>query len=145
MLHLGTTSGLCTKRISSKISNERVVRFLLVGILAVFTSNKIFSGCKTFYLVDVANICYISGWVEPLLDRIARDPSNVVCPVIEITKDDTFALRSTHPSQIQVGGFSWDLIVGYLIIFLFVYVVVLILIRILLYVLYTTLIFCKLT
>lgn len=51
-----------------------------------------------------------TGWLEPLLDRIARDPTNVVCPVIEVINDDTFQVRSSKPRDAQVGGFSWGLI-----------------------------------
>jgi len=50
------------------------------------------------------------GWLEPLLDRIARDPTNVVCPVIDVISDDTFAIRPSQPREVQVGGFNWGLI-----------------------------------
>ncbi|KAB7505234.1 putative polypeptide N-acetylgalactosaminyltransferase 9 [Armadillidium nasatum] len=48
-----------------------------------------------------------TGWLEPLLDRIARDPMNVVTPLIEIISDDTFQIRFSQARNIQVGGFSW--------------------------------------
>ncbi|KAK8396085.1 hypothetical protein O3P69_005295 [Scylla paramamosain] len=51
-----------------------------------------------------------TGWLEPLLDRIARDPTNVVCPVIDVISDDTFQIRLSKPKDVQVGGFSWGLI-----------------------------------
>ncbi|XP_026682603.1 putative polypeptide N-acetylgalactosaminyltransferase 9 isoform X1 [Diaphorina citri] len=53
------------------------------------------------------------GWLEPLLDRIARDNSTVVSPVIELIRDDDFALRFCRPQFIQIGGFSWSLEAGY--------------------------------
>lgn len=52
-----------------------------------------------------------AGWLEPLLDRIARDPTTVVCPVIEVINDDTFQVRVSKPRDAQVGGFNWGLIV----------------------------------
>lgn len=50
------------------------------------------------------------GWLEPLLDRIARNPQAVLCPSIDTIKDDSFkyvvALRDGIP---PVGGFKWNL------------------------------------
>ncbi|XP_069186089.1 putative polypeptide N-acetylgalactosaminyltransferase 9 isoform X1 [Procambarus clarkii] len=51
-----------------------------------------------------------TGWLEPLLDSIARDPTTVVCPVIDVIADDTFAIRLSKPRDVQVGGFNWGLI-----------------------------------
>eukprot|EP00092_Neocalanus_flemingeri_P005465 GFUD01005893.1.p1 GENE.GFUD01005893.1~~GFUD01005893.1.p1 ORF type:complete len:612 (+),score=116.80 GFUD01005893.1:189-2024(+) len=48
------------------------------------------------------------GWLEPLLDRIARNPTNVVCPVIDIINDDTLAYQKS--SYLAVGGFDWNLV-----------------------------------
>ena len=48
------------------------------------------------------------GWLEPLLDRIARNPTNVVCPIIDIINDDTLAYQKS--SYLAVGGFDWNLV-----------------------------------
>jgi len=48
------------------------------------------------------------GWLEPLLDRIASDPTNVVCPVIDIINDETLAFQKS--SYLAVGGFDWNLV-----------------------------------
>jgi hypothetical protein len=32
---------------------------------------------------------YFLGWIEPLLDRIARNSTTVVCPVIDVIDDAT--------------------------------------------------------
>ena len=60
-----------------------------------------------------------TGWLEPLLERIARDPTNVVCPVIggrtppllnsslDVISDDTLAYQGG--SYFAVGGFDWNL------------------------------------
>ncbi|XP_021925113.1 putative polypeptide N-acetylgalactosaminyltransferase 9 isoform X3 [Zootermopsis nevadensis] len=47
-----------------------------------------------------------TGWLEPLMDRIARDPTTVVCPIIDTIADDSFEYRA---NGYQVGGFAWNL------------------------------------
>jgi polypeptide N-acetylgalactosaminyltransferase len=49
------------------------------------------------------------GWLEPLLDRIARDKTNVVCPVIDVINDDSLAISWQGPEGLQIGGFKWEL------------------------------------
>ncbi|RXG57975.1 hypothetical protein Avbf_14322 [Armadillidium vulgare] len=67
----------------------------------------------------------ILRWLEPLLDRIARDPMNVVTPLIEIISDDTFQIRFSQARNIQVGGFSWGLIdVFFTIIIIFIIIII---------------------
>merc|ERR1711971_1180288 len=48
------------------------------------------------------------GWLEPLLDRIARNSTTVVCPIIDIISDDTLAYQKS--SYLAVGGFDWNLV-----------------------------------
>ncbi|CRK88372.1 CLUMA_CG002149, isoform A, partial [Clunio marinus] len=48
------------------------------------------------------------GWLEPLLDRIAQNPTNVVVPIIDTINDKTFEIRTVKPYQI--GSFNWKLI-----------------------------------
>ncbi|CAF1291796.1 unnamed protein product [Rotaria sordida] len=50
------------------------------------------------------------GWLEPLLDPIARNPKASVVPLIEIIDDGTFEFKATPIESIQVGGFDWNLI-----------------------------------
>ena len=52
------------------------------------------------------------GWLEPLVDRIARDPTTVVCPVIDVIDDDTLQYHYRDSSGVNVGGFDWNLQVG---------------------------------
>ena len=47
------------------------------------------------------------GWLEPLLDRIARDKTTVVCPVIDVINEDT--LEYLNSGSFSVGGFDWNL------------------------------------
>lgn len=48
------------------------------------------------------------GWLEPLLDRINRNSTTVVVPIIDEIDPKTFAFRSTVSNDF-VGGFDWDL------------------------------------
>ncbi|XP_059086114.1 putative polypeptide N-acetylgalactosaminyltransferase 9 isoform X1 [Tigriopus californicus] len=50
-----------------------------------------------------------TGWLEPLLDRIARDRTTVVCPVIDVIDDDTLEYHFRDSSGVNVGGFDWNL------------------------------------
>lgn len=50
------------------------------------------------------------GWLEPLLDPIARNRKASVVPLIEIISDSTFEFHTTAIESIQVGGFDWNLI-----------------------------------
>jgi polypeptide N-acetylgalactosaminyltransferase len=49
------------------------------------------------------------GWLEPLLDRIARNSTNVVCPVIDVIDDDTLEYHYRDSGGVNVGGFDWNL------------------------------------
>ncbi|OQV18530.1 Polypeptide N-acetylgalactosaminyltransferase 5 [Hypsibius exemplaris] len=51
----------------------------------------------------------VQGWLEPLLDRIARNWTTVVCPVIDVIDDSTFEYHYGRASGTQVGGFDWNL------------------------------------
>ena len=51
----------------------------------------------------------ILGWVEPLLDRIAEDKRNVVCPVIDVIEDDSFKYQYGNARSTSIGGFDWNL------------------------------------
>lgn len=51
-----------------------------------------------------------TGWLEPLLDRIARNKTTVVCPVIDVIDDATLEYHySRDSSGVNVGGFDWNL------------------------------------
>lgn len=49
------------------------------------------------------------GWLEPLLDRIAENKSNVVCPVIDVIEDDSFKYQYGNARSTSIGGFDWNM------------------------------------
>ncbi|ESO90718.1 hypothetical protein LOTGIDRAFT_123129, partial [Lottia gigantea] len=49
------------------------------------------------------------GWLEPLLDRIAANRSNVVCPVIDVIEDDSFKYQYGSAKATSIGGFDWNM------------------------------------
>ena len=51
----------------------------------------------------------VSGWLEPLLDRIAANESNVVAPVIDVIDDKTMQYKFAEAKATNVGGFDWNL------------------------------------
>ncbi|KAL3832574.1 hypothetical protein ACJMK2_024207 [Sinanodonta woodiana] len=50
------------------------------------------------------------GWLEPLLDRIGRNYTNVVVPVIDIINGENFQIHYNAAKYSQAGGFGWNLI-----------------------------------
>lgn len=60
---------------------------------------------------DFGGYCcfYFSGWLEPLLDRIAREASTVVCPVIDVIDDSSLEFHYRDAGGVNVGGFDWNL------------------------------------
>ncbi|CAH8465027.1 unnamed protein product [Schistosoma turkestanicum] len=50
-----------------------------------------------------------TGWLEPLLDRIAFNSTIVVVPVISTISDKTLKFHIPSASSVQVGGFDWSL------------------------------------
>lgn len=49
------------------------------------------------------------GWLEPLLDRIGENKSNVVTPVIDVIEDDSFRYQYGSAKSTSIGGFDWSL------------------------------------
>ena len=52
---------------------------------------------------------HFTGWLEPLVSRIAVNETNVAVPIIDIINDDTFELKFL-PEVTSIGGFNWELI-----------------------------------
>jgi polypeptide N-acetylgalactosaminyltransferase len=56
---------------------------------------------------------FLSGWLEPLLDPIARNPNASTTPVIASISDENFGFYedpNLKDSDMEVGGFNWELI-----------------------------------
>ena len=49
------------------------------------------------------------GWLEPLLDRIAKNKTTVVCPVIDVIDKGTMKYNYMSAKDTFVGGFDWRL------------------------------------
>ncbi|XP_062604010.1 polypeptide N-acetylgalactosaminyltransferase 5-like [Saccostrea cucullata] len=49
------------------------------------------------------------GWVEPLIDPIARNWTTVVTPVIDVIDSDTFEYFFLPAETTSVGGFDWSM------------------------------------
>jgi polypeptide N-acetylgalactosaminyltransferase len=50
------------------------------------------------------------GWLEPLIDPIARNSNVSTVPLIEIIDDATFEFGSSPIDSVSVGGFDWNMI-----------------------------------
>ncbi|KAL3832575.1 hypothetical protein ACJMK2_024208 [Sinanodonta woodiana] len=50
------------------------------------------------------------GWLEPLLDRIARNETTVVVPMIDPISDTDLKISFQPASTANAGGFDWDLL-----------------------------------
>ena len=55
-------------------------------------------------------IALFIGWLVPLLSRISENTSNVLVPVIDNVKADTFNYDAFISKDYQAGGFQWNLI-----------------------------------
>lgn len=63
---------------------------------------------RLFWAMFLTGHFCTSGWLEPLLDRIARSPTNVPTPEIDLIMDDTLEYRYGSGPE-AAGGFDWNL------------------------------------
>lgn len=66
------------------------------------------SQCSRVMFVE-GNSFFVSGWLEPLLGRIAENKTNVVTPVIDVIDDETLRYQYSGAKSTSIGGFDWNL------------------------------------
>ncbi|XP_063825889.1 putative polypeptide N-acetylgalactosaminyltransferase 9 [Ostrinia nubilalis] len=49
------------------------------------------------------------GWLEPLLERVAKDSTKIASPVVDYIHDTTFEYIAQDIHELQIGGFNWNL------------------------------------
>lgn len=54
-----------------------------------------------------AHVEVTAGWLQPLLARIKENPHSVVCPIIDIINEQTFAYSKSF--DLHWGSFNWNL------------------------------------
>ncbi|GIY20918.1 polypeptide N-acetylgalactosaminyltransferase 11 [Caerostris darwini] len=94
--------------IRSQMSTEKV-KLLRIQNRAGLMRARVFGAqhASGEVLVFLDSHCEVNDvWLEPLLERIQRNHTTVVCPIIDIINADTFEYIS---SPIVRGGFNWGL------------------------------------
>ncbi|XP_055213879.1 POC1 centriolar protein homolog B isoform X4 [Gorilla gorilla gorilla] len=92
-------SNLDRVRLIRTNKREGLVRARLIG--ATFATGDVLT------FLDCHCECN-SGWLEPLLERIGRDETAVVCPVIDTIDWNTFEFYM-QTGEPMIGGFDWRL------------------------------------
>lgn len=77
-----------------------------VGLVSARLQGAMIAQGKVLTFLDAHCEC-TTGWLESLLARIAEDPTVVVCPVIDIINDDTFAYVKSF--ELHWGALNWNL------------------------------------
>lgn len=77
-----------------------------VGLVTARLQGASIARGKVLTFLDAHCEC-TKGWLESLLARIAEDRTVVVCPVIDIINDDTFAYVKSF--ELHWGAFNWNL------------------------------------
>lgn len=75
-----------------------ILSYYLVGILLYLTKTVVLNFVILYIII---------GWLEGLVSRVAEDRKRVVCPVIDIISDETFAYVKSF--ELHWGAFNWDL------------------------------------
>lgn len=64
---------------------------------------------KSYNHTNKTTVICISGWLDPLLERISQNPKTVTSPAIDHIDSSTFEYISQDPKDLQIGGFDWSL------------------------------------
>ncbi|XP_054091248.1 putative polypeptide N-acetylgalactosaminyltransferase 9 [Zeugodacus cucurbitae] len=99
-------------KILRALSREGLIRARLLG--ARYAKAPVItyldSHCECTEGECVRNDLYVwASWLEPLLDRIARNSTTVVCTVIDVIDDTTLEFHYRDSGGVNVGGFDWNL------------------------------------
>lgn len=78
------------------VSSQKI--FEIRDFETVLTQREEYVSENNFFLLPL-------GWLEPLLARIKKDPTTVVCPVIDVIDDNTFEYHYSKAFFTNVGGF----------------------------------------
>ncbi|KAL7016791.1 hypothetical protein ACKWTF_010137 [Chironomus riparius] len=93
----------------SQFSKVKILRTeQRVGLIKARIHGTLAAKGQTLTFLDSHVEC-ADGWLEPLLDRIAKDPNSVSSPVIDVIDDNTFAFSYQDDFGLQVGGFDWEM------------------------------------
>ncbi|XP_059968339.1 polypeptide N-acetylgalactosaminyltransferase 4 [Mesoplodon densirostris] len=92
-------SNLDRVRLIRTNKREGLVRARLIG--ATFATGDVLT------FLDCHCECN-TGWLEPLLERIAKDETAIVCPVIDTIDWNTFEFYM-QTGEPMIGGFDWRL------------------------------------
>ncbi|CAD6188247.1 unnamed protein product [Caenorhabditis auriculariae] len=76
------------------------------GLIRARLTGSAMAKGKILLFLD-AHVEVTEGWLEPLLERVAKDRKRVVAPIIDVISDDTFEYVTA--SDTTWGGFNWHL------------------------------------
>ncbi|XP_075995560.1 polypeptide N-acetylgalactosaminyltransferase 4 [Genypterus blacodes] len=92
-------SGLQRVRLVRTHKREGLVRARLIG--ATYATGNVLT------FLDCHCEC-VTGWIEPLLERIGESPSTIICPVIDTIDWNSFSYEM-QTNEPMIGGFDWRL------------------------------------
>uniref|UniRef100_A0A1I8I2Z2 Polypeptide N-acetylgalactosaminyltransferase n=2 Tax=Macrostomum lignano TaxID=282301 RepID=A0A1I8I2Z2_9PLAT len=98
LAELGRSGTSARLRLIRNSRREGLVRSRLVGAAAA-------TG-QTLTFLDSHVEC-AEGWLEPLLDRVARSRRTVAVPYIDVVSSESLAFLHVAPERMTVGGFDW--------------------------------------
>ncbi|XP_041665149.1 polypeptide N-acetylgalactosaminyltransferase 4 [Cheilinus undulatus] len=103
--------GYLKARLAEYVSNLERVRLVRTrkreGLVRARLIGAIYATGTVLTFLDCHCEC-VSGWIEPLLERISENESTIVCPVIDTIDWNTFEyyMQTDEP---MIGGFDWRL------------------------------------
>ncbi|XP_034016122.1 polypeptide N-acetylgalactosaminyltransferase 4 [Thalassophryne amazonica] len=103
--------GYLKSQLADYISNLRRVRLIRTtkreGLVRARLIGATYATGEVLTFLDCHCEC-VTGWIEPLLERIAQNVSTIVCPVIDTIDWNTFEfyMQTEEP---MIGGFDWRL------------------------------------